>query len=182
VNRFGGQLMLHITIQKYNLSVAFRLGWTQHIKIIFFIPVALMGFDPVLFLYVIKLRFSQFWIHTEYIRKLPPQLNILSLHLIIEFIIQAMINIWIRTLDQHLSFGIECLAFQSEEEKPVYGITTPINSYNPITLNFHIWKDIISDVMKSRSLKEAYALMFTNPSKLEAVKASTLLLQRSMNK
>jgi hypothetical protein len=59
--------------------------------------------------------------------------------------------------------------FQSEEEKPVYGIT--INSYNPITLNFHIWKDIISDVMKSRSLKEAYALMFTNPSKLEAVKA-----------
>jgi hypothetical protein len=60
--------------------------------------------------------------------------------------------------------------FQSEEEKPVYGITT-INSYNPITLNFHIWKDIISDVMKSRSLKEAYALMFTNPSKLEAVKA-----------
>jgi hypothetical protein len=61
--------------------------------------------------------------------------------------------------------------FQSEEEKPVYGITTPINSYNPITLNFHIWKDIISDVMKSRSLKEAYALMFTNPSKLEAVKA-----------
>jgi hypothetical protein len=32
-------------------------------------------------------------------------------------------------------------------------------------------EDIISDVMKSRSLKEAYALMFTNPSKLEAVKA-----------
>jgi hypothetical protein len=53
---FGGQLMLHIIIQKkYNLSVAFRLGWTQHIKIIFFIPVALMGFDPVLFFYVIKL-------------------------------------------------------------------------------------------------------------------------------
>jgi hypothetical protein len=72
-----------------------------------------------------------------------------------------MINIWIRTLDQHLSFGIEC--FQSEEEKPVYGITTPIIHITP-TLNFHIWKDIISDVMKSRSLKEAYALMFTNPS------------------
>jgi hypothetical protein len=32
-------------------------------------------------------------------------------------------------------------------------------------------EDIISDVMKSRSLKEAYALMFTNPSKLESVKA-----------
>jgi hypothetical protein len=41
----------------------------------------------------------------------------------------------------------------------------------------------ISDVMKSRSLKEAYALMFTNPSKLEAVKAKfNSILQRNMNK
>jgi hypothetical protein len=40
--------MLHIIIQKKNnLSVAFLDG--PNIKIIFFIPVALMGFDPVLF-------------------------------------------------------------------------------------------------------------------------------------
>jgi hypothetical protein len=82
-----------------------------------------------------------------------------------------MINIWIRTLDQHLSFGIECLALSIRGRETSVWHYNPINSYNPITLNFHIWKDIISDVMKSRSLKEAYALMFTNPSKLEAVKA-----------
>jgi hypothetical protein len=61
--------------------------------------------------------------------------------------------------------------FQEEEERPTYGITTPIKSYNPITLNFHEWRDITLDVIKSRSLKEAYAMMFTNPSKLEGVKA-----------
>jgi hypothetical protein len=82
-----------------------------------------------------------------------------------------MINIWIRTLDQHLSFGIECLALFNQRKRNQCMALQPLNSYNPITLNFHIWKDIISDVMKSRSLKEAYALMFTNPSKLEAVKA-----------
>jgi hypothetical protein len=74
VNRFGGQLTSQFR-KKYNLSVAFRLGWTQHIKIIFFIPVALMGFDPPLFLYVIKLRFS---INFGFIPNIleRPQLNI----------------------------------------------------------------------------------------------------------
>jgi hypothetical protein len=71
--------------------------------------------------------------------------------------------------------------FQSEEEKPVYGITTPLIHITPF-LNFHIWKDIISDVMKSRSLKEAYALMFTNPSKLEAVKFNSTSTKEHENK
>jgi len=61
--------------------------------------------------------------------------------------------------------------FQAEKEQTLYGITTPINTYNPITLNFHEWKDIFNDVIKSRSLKEAYAMTFTSPSKLKAVKA-----------
>jgi hypothetical protein len=43
-----------------------------------------------------------------------------------------MINIWIRTLDQHLLFGTEFWHFSIEEEQTVYGITTPINSYNPL--------------------------------------------------
>jgi hypothetical protein len=90
-----------------------------------------------------------------------------------------MINIWIRTLDQHLSFGIECLAIRGRETSVWH--YNPTNSYNPITLNFHIWKDIISDVMKSRSLKEAYALMFTNPSKLEAVKANSIKEPEQVN-
>jgi hypothetical protein len=37
-------------------------------------------------------------------------------------------------------------------------------------LNFHEWKDITLDVIKSRSVKEAYAMMFTSPSKLAQVK------------
>ena len=61
--------------------------------------------------------------------------------------------------------------FQEEEEQADYGITKPVNSYNPITLNFHEWKDMMFDVIKSRSLKEAYAMMFKSPSKLEIVKS-----------
>jgi hypothetical protein len=60
--------------------------------------------------------------------------------------------------------------FEAEEEQAIYGITTKLNTYNPVTLNFHEWKDMLIDVVKSKSLKEAYAMLFTSPSKLEAVK------------
>jgi hypothetical protein len=67
--------------------------------------------------------------------------------------------------------------FQAEEEQTVYGITSPINSYNPITLNFHKWKDIVLDVRQCRSLKEIYAMLFTSPAKLETVIAKFYLFK-----
>ena len=39
----------HHNSKKYNFSVSFRLSWTQHIKIVFFLPVLMMGFDPFVF-------------------------------------------------------------------------------------------------------------------------------------
>ena len=62
--------------------------------------------------------------------------------------------------------------FQPEGVQADYGITKPVNSYNPITLNFHEWMDIVKDVRRSRSFKEAYAMLFTSPGKLESVKES----------
>jgi len=175
VNRFWWAThVTHHNSEKYNLSVSFRLGWTQHIKIIFFIPVALMGFDPVLFFICHQIEvLYQFWIHTEYIRKLPAPIEYIfttpSHHRVHHSKNEKYIDknygstfiIWDRM------FG----TFQPEEEQAEYGITTPIKSYNPITLNFHEWKDMIVDIFKSKSFKEAYAMTFTSPSKLVAVKA-----------
>jgi sterol desaturase/sphingolipid hydroxylase (fatty acid hydroxylase superfamily) len=174
VNRFWWAThVTHHNSEKYNLSVAFRLGWTQHIKFIFFIPIVLMGFDPVLFFICHQIEvLYQFWIHTEYIRKLPAPLEYI-------FVTPSHHRVHHSTNDKYLdkNFGSTLIiwdrifgTFEAEEEQTLYGITVPINSYNPITLNFHEWKDISFDVIKSRSLKEAYAMLFTSPSKLEAVK------------
>ena len=163
----------HHNSEKYNWSVAFRLGWTQHIKIIFFIPVALMGFDPVTFFICHQIEvLYQFWIHTEYIKKLPAPIEFIfttpSHHRVhharnekyLDKNYGSTLIIWDRM------FG----TFQPEEERPDYGITTPVNSYNPIWLNFHEWVDIFKDVGKSRSFKEAWAMINTRPSDLERVK------------
>jgi sterol desaturase/sphingolipid hydroxylase (fatty acid hydroxylase superfamily) len=175
VNRFWWAThVTHHNSEKYNLSVAFRLSWTQHIKFIFFIPVILMGFDPVLFFICHQIEvLYQFWVHTEYIRKLPAPIEYI-------FVTPSHHRVHHSTNEKYLdkNFGSTLIiwdrlfgTFQAEEEKTVYGLTKPVNSYNPITLNFHEWRDIYIDVINSRTLKEAYALTFTSPSRLEAVKA-----------
>jgi sterol desaturase/sphingolipid hydroxylase (fatty acid hydroxylase superfamily) len=163
----------HHNSEKYNWSVSFRLGWTQHIKIIFFIPVALTGFHPVVFFISHQIEvLYQFWIHTEYIRKLPKPIEFIfttpSHHRVhharngkyLDRNYGSTLIIWDRI------FG----TFQPEEEQPEYGITKPVNSYNPIYLNFHEWMDIVRDVRQSRSLKEAMTMVFARPSKLEEKK------------
>ncbi|QSE98121.1 sterol desaturase family protein [Fulvivirga lutea] len=163
----------HHNSEKYNWSVSFRLGWTQHIKIVFFIPVVLVGFHPVVFFICHQIEvLYQFWIHTEYIRKLPRPIEYVfttpSHHRVHHARNEKYLDknygstfiIWDRL------FG----TFQPEEEQADYGITKPVNSYNPITLCFHEWADIVKDVRNSRSLKEAYTMVFARPSKLELKK------------
>jgi sterol desaturase/sphingolipid hydroxylase (fatty acid hydroxylase superfamily) len=189
VNRFWWAThVTHHNSEKYNLSVAFRLGWTQHIKFIFFIPVILMGFNPVVFFICHQVEvLYQFWVHTEYIRKLPAPIEYI-------FVTPSHHRVHHSSNKKYLdkNFGSTFIiwdrlfgTFQEEKEQTLYGITTPLNTYNPITLNFHEWKDIFLDVYKSRSLKEGYAMLFTSPSKLEAVKAEFksfyLLEQEQLN-
>ncbi len=69
--------------------------------------------------------------------------------------------------------------FQPEDEKPNYGITKPVKSYNPVYLNFHEWIDLFRDIRRSKSLREAYAVTFCSPSRLEKVRKSFDLPQQA---
>lgn len=156
----------HHSSEKMNFSVSFRTGWTNHIKFIFFIPVPLLGFDP--FTFFICHQFAvlyQFWVHTELIKKLPAPIEYVfvtpshhrahhgSNAKYIDKNYGSTLIIWDRM------FG----TFQAEEEKPVYGLTKPVDSYNPIYLNFHEWIDIWEDLKHAKSVKEVYQLLFHPP-------------------
>ncbi|MEZ4946106.1 MAG: sterol desaturase family protein [Cyclobacteriaceae bacterium] len=163
----------HHSSEKYNWSVSFRLGWTQHIKIIFFIPIALAGFHPVVFFICHQIAvLYQFWIHTEYIRKLPKPIEYI-------FTTPSHHRVHHARNDKYLdkNYGSTFIiwdrifgTFQGEEEQADYGITKPIKSYNPVYLCFHEWMDIVKDIKNSKSLKEAYVMTFVRPSKLEEKK------------
>lgn len=157
----------HHNSRKYNFTVSFRLSWTQHIKIVFFLPVVMMGFDPLVFFICHQIEvLYQFWIHTEYIKKLPAPIEFIfttpSHHRVHHATNEKYIDknygstfiIWDRM------FG----TFQPEEEQAIYGITKNVNTYNPITLVFHEWVDIFKDLTKAKSFREGWWLVWGNPT------------------
>jgi sterol desaturase/sphingolipid hydroxylase (fatty acid hydroxylase superfamily) len=164
----------HHSSVNYNFLVSFRLSWVQHIKVIFFLPAVMIGFDPVVFFICHQIAvLYQFWIHTEYIRKMPAWFEFFfttpSHHRVHHAINPHYLDknygstfiIWDRI------FG----TFQPEDEQPIYGITEPVNTYNPVTLVFHEFVDMVRDLRRSKSLKEAWLMVFGRPSQMKAIKA-----------
>ncbi|WP_242928714.1 sterol desaturase family protein [Pontibacter vulgaris] len=159
----------HHSSEKMNFSVSFRTGWTQQIKFIFFLPVPFLGIDPITFFICHQIAvLYQFWVHTELIGKLPAAIEYIfvtpshhrvhhgSNALYIDKNYGSTSIIWDRL------FG----TYQEEVERPVYGLTKPIGSYNPFYLVFHEWLDIWKDLKGASSLKDMFNLLFMPPGTL----------------
>lgn len=160
----------HHSGEHYNLTVSFRLSWVQNIKIIFFIPVALIGFHPIIIFAVSQAAVMfQFWVHTEYIRKLPRWIEYVfatpSNHRVhhgkqdkyIDKNFAATFIIWDRM------FG----TYQAEEEKVEYGITQKMKKkIDPIHLNFHEYYDMWNDVKSTNSFRKKLFYIFGSPGKI----------------
>ncbi len=183
---FWSTHVVHHTAVNYNLTVSFRLSWIQHFKLVFCLPVAFLGFHPVIFFIVNQISvLFQFWQHTEYIRKLHPWIE--------RFIVTPSNHRVHHGSDEKYldkNFGAIFITwdkifgtYQREEEKPTYGITTPIEkSLNPLYLNFHEYKDMIADVKKARGIKEKLFYVFASPSaiaKKKTIAASRAALLKS---
>jgi hypothetical protein len=106
----------------------------------------------------------QFWIHTKTIKKLPAPLEFIfntpSHHRVhhgsnpqyIDKNHAGSLIIWDRM------FG----TFEPEKEEVVYGITTPLRSFNPFWANFHYWKELAETASKTSSFKDKI-LVFLKP-------------------
>ncbi|MBT31731.1 MAG: sterol desaturase [Thalassobius sp.] len=173
VNFLWAGHVVHHQSEEYNLSVALRQSWFhKFFTFIFYLPLALFGFDTLSFVWANGLNLLyQFWIHTEVIKKLGPLeyiLNTPSHHRVHhgrnpEYIDKnhgGVFIIWDRL------FG----TFEEEKEKPVYGITTPLTSWNPVWANvshwyfmykesklFSTWQDKFRIFIKPPGWRPAYA-------------------------
>ncbi|MDH5366886.1 MAG: sterol desaturase family protein [Cyclobacteriaceae bacterium] len=150
VNLFWGGHVVHHQSEDYNLSVAIRQSTFQVVWTFFFyIPLAILGFNTIDFVFIMGLNLIyQFWIHTETIGKMgwfEIVFNTPSHHRVhhgrnpkyIDRNHAGVFIIWDKM------FG----TFQKEEERPTYGITKPLNSWNPLWANIepyvNIWKHLI---------------------------------------
>jgi sterol desaturase/sphingolipid hydroxylase (fatty acid hydroxylase superfamily) len=167
---FWASHVIHHSSQRYNLGTALRQTWTGgFMTFIFWLLLPLIGFAPmmVLTMQAISLLY-QFWIHTELIRSMgvaETVLNTPSHHRVHHASNQRYIDrnhagtliIWDRL------FG----TFEPEDldDRPVYGLTKNIYSYNPVRIAFHEWQDMWNDLRQATTWGERWACVFGSPGR-----------------
>jgi alkylglycerol monooxygenase len=140
VNVFWAVHGVHHQSEDYNLAVALRQPLLEPITWFVFASVlALLGIPLIVMVVSFGLNlFYQFWIHTELVGRLPRPieavLNTPSHHRVhhgidAEYLDRnygGVLVIWDRL------FG----TFQPEQQRPTYGTTIPLRSYNPLWGNW----------------------------------------------
>ena len=156
----------HHSSTSYNLSTALRQSWTAWVfGWLFYLPLPLLGFHPLMLFaaHSISLVY-QYWIHTELIGRMGPfewVFNSPSHHRVhhgsdpkyLDRNHGGILIVWDRI------FG----TFVEEEERPTYGITENIDSYNVFYVAFHEWGAIVRDVIQARTWRGRLGCIFGPP-------------------
>lgn len=166
INLFWGGHVVHHQSEEYNLSVALRQSSFQVIWTFgFSLPLAFLGFDTLDFALISALNtLYQFWIHTETINKMgwfEYVFNTPSHHRVhhgrnpkyIDKNHAGSLIIWDKM------FG----TFRAEEERPTYGITKPLNSWNAIWANFSHYAEMAKEIKMIPSLRDKVKYLFMKP-------------------
>ncbi|MBX2963256.1 MAG: sterol desaturase family protein [Cyclobacteriaceae bacterium] len=166
INLFWGGHVVHHQSEDYNLSVALRQSSFQVIwTFAFSLPLAFIGFNTVDFaLMSAFITLYQFWIHTEAIGKMgwfEYVFNTPSHHRVhhgrnpkyIDKNHAGTLIIWDKM------FG----TFQEEEERPTYGITKPINSWNAVWANFSHYADMGEELKRIPNWGDKIKYLFKKP-------------------
>ena len=159
--------VVHHQSEEYNLSTALRQGAFQELfSFPFYLPLAIIGFPLPWFLAMSGLNTTwQFWIHTRAIKKMPGWFefvfNTPSHHRVHHGQNEKYLDrnhggifiFWDRL------FG----TFQQEEETVRYGITTGLNSWNPLWAQVHYFVFLWQMTVKVKGLKRKIAVWCMGP-------------------
>ena len=147
--------VVHHSSEEYNLTTALRQTGTGMLSFVFYLPLAIMGFDPMVILSVGALNLIyQFWVHTRHVGKLgwyewifvTPS-NHRGHHaqntVYIDKNYGGVFILWDRL------FG----TYQEEldDDLPVFGIRGAVRSFNPLWVNFQIYNQLFWDAVHTRN-------------------------------
>lgn len=177
-NFFWNSHIVHHSSEEFDLACAVRQPISSFVKIfsIFLLPAALLGVSPLVIATVTPIQFfAQFWYHTRYINRM----GFLEYILVTPSHHRVHHAINKEYMDKNMAqiFIIWDKLFGSFQEElphvvPVYGITRPMRTWNPIKINFkHMWL-LITDAWKTNDIKAKFQLWFKptgwRPADLEA--------------
>ena len=167
VNLFWAAHAVHHQSEDYNLAVALRQGIvTSFTSLPFNLPMALLGVPTTVYAAMLAISLLyQFWIHTELVGRLGPLervLNTPSHHRVHHAVnpryldrnYGAILIVWDRL------FG----TFAEERERPVYGTTKPIRSFDPLWAQVHEFAVVAAKARALPRWRDRAAIWFRSPS------------------
>jgi sterol desaturase/sphingolipid hydroxylase (fatty acid hydroxylase superfamily) len=152
----------HHSSEQYTLTTALRQPWTEGLALPLMLLLPLCGVPPLMLMAVHTVSLIyQYWIHTELIDKLGPLewvLNTPSHHRVhhgsnpryIDKNHGGILIVWDRL------FG----TFQQEDEKPVYGLTKPLEKRDVFHASFNEWIAIGRDLRRARTWRGRLRCVF----------------------
>lgn len=163
-NFFWNGHIIHHSSEDFNLACALRQSVSSIVKlfIIFLLPAALLGVPERVIAVVAPLHlFAQFWYHTQHINKMGFLEKIIvtpSHHRVHHAINPEYID---KNYGQIFIFWDKWFGTYQEElpgAPPVYGITRPVRTWNPIKINFqHVWL-LMKDAWRAKSWKDKFRI------------------------
>jgi len=155
--------MNHHSSEEMNFVVSLRQAWfAPFAKVIFFMPLPLIGFDPLITV-VVGIA-STFWGvigHTQWINKLGPLEYI--------FVTPSHHRVHHGSNDQYIdkNFGNLLIiwdkffgTFEPEDEKVIYGIKENVKTFNPFKITFMLWVKMYEESKYAVGLKEKFLSFF----------------------
>ncbi len=166
VNFFWNGHIIHHSSEEFNLACALRqsISTVSKLFVIFLLPAALFGVPANVIAVVAPLHlFAQFWYHTQHIDKMGWLEKIIvtpSHHRVHHAINKEYMD---KNYGQIFIFWDKWFGSYQEElpnVKPVYGITRPVRTWNPVKINFaHVWL-LIKDAWRTKSIKDKLRIWF----------------------
>ncbi|MFM8909309.1 MAG: sterol desaturase family protein [Gemmatimonadota bacterium] len=167
VNVLWAGHVVHHQSEEYNLSVALRQASIgKAMTWVFYLPLALIGMPWQLFVVGHGLNLIyQFIIHTRAVgtmgRLTEWVLNTPSHH---------RVHHGVNPKYQDKNYGGVFIVFdrwfgtfQREEEEPVYGITKPLRSWNPLWANLHVFVQMARDIRRTPAWGDRLRSVFGRP-------------------
>lgn len=165
-NIFWNNHIIHHSSEEFNLACALRQSISSVVRIfaIFLLPAAILGVPQDVISVVAPLHlFAQFWYHTRHINRMGFLEKIIvtpSHHRVHHAINPIYLDknygqifiIWDRIFG---TYQVEL-----DEVPAVYGITRPVQTWNPIKINFmHIWL-LIKDAWRAQKIGDKLRIWF----------------------
>ncbi len=172
---FWASHVAHHQSEEFNLSTALRQTGTGFLcSWVFFIPLFLLGCPPDMYYSIAAVNLLyQFWVHTEHIGRLGVLDKVLvtpSNHRVhhasnrryLDRNYGGVFILWDRV------FGTFCE--ETGQEKPRFGLSQPLHSWNPLWANAHIYVDMWR-AARALSWRQKASVLMASPGQLHGLLA-----------